>query len=392
MAARDVDRTPPTLAVGLPVGRIAGVEVRLHWSWWIAAALLTVAFAGSVFPDAVPGLSSRSYLAMGLITAFLFFASLVLHEIAHALAARRHGLPTRGITLWMLGGVAGSGAPFPSAGVEARIALAGPAVTAVLGVVLVAAGQIAGLPDAPAAVLEWLGWTNLLLLAFNMFPALPLDGGRLLRAVLWRISGRLLTATHVASRVSQVLAVMLIALGAASLLLGAVGGLGLAFVGWFVFAAAAAEREAVEAQTALAGVQVAEAMTPDPITVSHSATADELLETRRRTGHSVYPVVDEYGDSIGLVSARAAQRVPERRRPWVTVHELLAQSPAPLAIDADAELLSAVPALAENTLQRAAVLRAGRLVGLVSLSDVSRAVRLRSEAAAAPPTTGTVAA
>lgn len=392
MAARDVDRTPPGLVAGLPLGRIAGVEVRLHWSWWIAAALLTVAFAGSVFPDAVPGLSSRSYLAMGLITAFLFFASLVLHELAHALAARRHGLPTPGITLWMLGGVAGSGAPFPSAGVEARIALAGPAVTAVLGVVLVAAGQIAALPDAPAAVLEWLGWTNLLLLAFNMFPALPLDGGRLLRAVLWRISGRLLTATHVASRVSQVLAVMLIALGAASLLLGAVGGLGLAFVGWFVFAAAAAEREAVEAQTALAGVQVAEAMTPDPITVSHGATADELLETRRRTGHSVYPVVDEYGDSIGLVSARSAQRVPERRRPWVTVRELLAQSPAPLAIDADAELLSAVPALAENTLQRAAVLRAGRLVGLLSLSDVSRAVRLRSEAAAAPSTTGTVAA
>jgi Zn-dependent protease/predicted transcriptional regulator len=368
------------LAPGAPLGRIAGVEVRLHWTWWLVAALITVALAGSVFPDEVPGLSNGTYAVMGLATAVLFFASLLLHELGHALAARRDGIPTRGITLWMLGGVARSGAPFPSAGVEARVALAGPAVSAVLGAGFVAAGLIAGLPDAVAAVLEWLGWTNLLLLAFNMIPAMPLDGGRLLHAVLWHISGSLLKATRVASRVSQVLAVLLIAAGLAWFLVGAFGGLWVAFIGWFTFSAAAAERAATEARIALAGVQVADAMTSDPITVPPSATADELLEMRRRTGHSVYPVVDEHGDAIGLTSVGSAQLVPERRRQWVTVRELLAQGPAPLAVDADAELTSVVPALVEDRLHRAAVLRAGRLVGLLSLTDVSRTVRLRSAA------------
>ena len=381
--ASNVDRTrrPPArgLAAGVPLARIAGVEVRLHWTWWIAAAVITIGLAGGVFPDEVPGLSNATYVAMGLVTAVLFFASLLLHELGHALEARRDGIPTRGITLWMLGGVARSAAPFPSAGVEARVALAGPAVSAVLGAGLVAAGQIGGLPDSVATVLEWLGWTNVLLLAFNMIPALPLDGGRVLRAALWRLTRNLLKATRIASRVSQALAVIMIVLGFASVLVGAAfGGLWLAFIGWFTFSAAAAEREAAEAQIALAGVQVADAMTPDPITVPPGATADELLETRRRTGHSVYPVVDESGDAIGLVSALAAQRVPERRRQSVTVRELLAQSPAPLALDADADLMSAVPSLAENPLQRAALLRAGRLVGLLSLNDVSRAVHLRT--------------
>jgi Zn-dependent protease len=365
-------------AAGVPLGHLAGVEVRLHWTWWIAAALITIGLAGAVFPGEVHGLSDASYLAMGLVTAVLFFASLLLHELGHALTARRDGIPTRGITLWMLGGVARSGAPFPSPGIEARVALAGPAVTAVLAAAFVAAGQIAVLPDAVAAVLEWLGWTNLVLLAFNMIPALPLDGGRVLRSILWGLSGNLLKSTRVASRVSQALAVVLIVVGFAGLLAGAFGGLWLAFIGWFTFSAAAVEREAAEAQIALEGVQVADAMTPDPITVSPSATTGELLEQRRRTGHSVYPVVDESGDAIGLVSVLSAQLVPERRRQWVTVRELLAHGPPPLALDADAPLTSAVSALAENPLQHAAVVRAGRLVGLLSLADVSRAVHLCS--------------
>ena len=383
-AASKVDRAgraPPTgLVAGAPLGRIAGVEVRLHWTWWIAAAVITLGLAGGVFPDEVAGLSSAAYLVMGVVTALLFFASLLLHELGHALEARRDGIPTRGITLWMLGGVARSGAPFPSAGVEARVALAGPAVSAVLGAAFVGAGQIGGLPDSVAAVLEWLGWTNVLLLAFNMIPALPLDGGRVLRAILWRLSGNLIAATRIASRVSRALAVLLMVLGVAWLVVGAFGGLWLAFIGWFIFSAAAAERGAAEAQIALAGVQVGDAMTTNPTTVPPSAAADDVLEMHRRTGHSVYPVVDEHGDAIGLVSVRSAQLLPERRRQWVTVRELLSQGPAPLAIDADTDLMSAVPALVEDPLHSAAVLRAGRLVGLLSLGDVSRAVRLRSGA------------
>jgi Zn-dependent protease/predicted transcriptional regulator len=375
---------PGRLATGTRVGRVAGVEIRLHWTWLLAALFITAALAGGVFPSVVGGLSSGAYLAMGLVTALLFFVSLLLHELGHALEARREGIPTRAITLWMLGGVAESGGPFRSPGVETRVAFAGPVVSAVLGAALVGAGQIGGLPAAVAAVVEWLGWTNLLLLAFNMIPALPLDGGRVLRAALWRFTGSLLRATRLASRVSRALAVGVMGLGVISFLVsGALGGLWLVFVGWFVFSAATAERGGAQAQVALSGVQVAELMTPDPITVSTAASAADLVQLRRRTGHGVYPAIDEHGDAIGLVSARAAERVPEHRRHWVTVRDLLAGAPYPLAIDAEAEALTVVPALVGNPLHRAAVLRAGRLVGLLALSDVSRAVRVRAGGATA---------
>jgi CBS domain-containing protein len=124
-------------------------------------------------------------------------------------------------------------------------------------------------------------------------------------------------------------------------------------------------------------------MTPDPITVAPSASAGDLLQLHSRTGHSVYPVIDEYGDAIGLVSVFAAERLPDRRRAWVTVRELLSSVPVPLALDADADLLSSVPALVGDPLHSAAVLRAGRLVGLLSLTDVSRAARIRVDGPAA---------
>jgi Zn-dependent protease/predicted transcriptional regulator len=369
-----------TLATGLRVGRLAGIEIWLHWTWLLAAVFIAASLAGSVFPSELGGLSGAAYLAMGLVTALLFFVSVLLHELGHALQARREGIPTRGITLWMLGGAARSGGPFRSAGEEARVALAGPAVSAVLGAALVGAGQIGGLPAAIGTVLEWLGWTNLLLLAFNMIPALPLDGGRVLRAVLWRFSGNLLRATRIAAGVSQVLAVALMCFGAVSLVASAsFGGLWLAFIGWFVFSAATAERGGAEAQVALAGVPVAKLMTPDPITVPATVSAWELLRLSRQTGHSVYPVIDEHGDAVGLIATRQAERLPAHRRDWVTVRELLAAGPHPLAFDAETEALAAVPALLGNPLHRAAVLRAGRLVGLLALSDVSRGVQLRGQ-------------
>lgn len=363
---------------GVRLGRIAGVDVSIHWTWGIAASLIALLLARSVFPDEVAGLSRSTYWTMGVATALLFFVTLLLHELGHALQARREGIPTRGITLWMLGGVAQSGAPFETPGTEARVALAGPAVSLVLGGGLVVVGRLAGIPDAIAAVLEWLGWTNLLILAFNMLPALPLDGGRVLRAALWRFRRDQLRATRDAARVSQVLSGIMIALGVVAWFSGGLGGLWLAFVGLFVWSSGAAERAAAEARAALAGLHVADVMTPDPITIAAGASAEDLLALARRTGHSVYPVVGDRGETIGLVSALSVERLPERRRAWVTVAELLADSPGPLVVDAETEVISTVPALASYPLHRAAVSRAGRLVGLISLSDITRAARWRT--------------
>jgi Zn-dependent protease len=303
----------PSRRRGSPWDASQGIDVRLHWTAIPAAAFVALALATGVFPAAVRGLSGGAYAAMGGATALLFFVSLVLHELGHALETRREGIPTRSITRWMLGGVAESAAPLPTPGAEARAALAGPAVSAALGAALVVIGQLTGLAGAIAAVLEWLGWTNLLLLAFNVLPALPLDGGRVLRAALWRIQRDRLAATRAAARVSRALAVGLIGIGAAGALLGAAAdGLWLAFMGLFVFSAAAAERSAAEAHAALCDVHVHDVMTPNPITIAASASVQDLLELARRTGHAAYPAVDERGELIGLAAILAAQRVTDR--------------------------------------------------------------------------------
>ena len=167
------------------LGRIAGVEIGVNWSWAIVFALIVWSLASAVFPDQNPGHSNGAYIAMALAAAILFFASLLLHELGHAIQARRDGVEIEGITLWLFGGVARLKGELPSAGAEFRIAIAGPLVTLVLGAVFVAIAVLAGLPDAADGVAAWLGYINLFLLVFNLIPALPLDGGRVLRAALW---------------------------------------------------------------------------------------------------------------------------------------------------------------------------------------------------------------
>jgi Zn-dependent protease/predicted transcriptional regulator len=372
-AATDARGGQAAPGMGLHLARVAQVDVFLNWTGLLAAVLLAGVLAAGVFPAQVGGLSDSGYAAMGVAAAVLFFASSLLRELGHALAARREGISTRAITLWMLGGVWHAGGALDTLGGEARVAVAGQAVSALLGAALVGAGEIGGLPGALATVLEWVGAWNLLLLTLNTLPAFPLDGGRLLRAALWRLGGSRLEATRVATRVSQALSIGVILVGVMLVPLRAGLGLWLGFVGWFVFLGATAERRRVEAESALAGVRVADVMTPDPATIAGRSSARELLELRRRTGHTVFPVVDQHGDAIGLISVVSAERLQERRRDWVRVRELLAHSPEPFALEAEAEVLTVVPTLLGHSLHRAVVLRAGRLVGLISLSDVSRA-------------------
>ena len=165
---------------GFEVGRVAGIRIAIHWSWLVVFVLLTWTLSDSVFPGENPGLSDSAYLAMAVAAAVLFFTSLLLHELGHALQARREGVEIDGITLWLFGGVARFRGMFPSAGAEFRIAIAGPLVSLAIGVVFVLAAWLLRLPRAVDGVASWLGFINLFLLVFNLIPALPLDGGRVL--------------------------------------------------------------------------------------------------------------------------------------------------------------------------------------------------------------------
>src|SRR5918996_3003158 len=182
----------------LVLGRIAGIRIGIHWSWVFVFTLFVWTLASGVFPSTNPDLSDEAHLAMAVVAAVLFFVSVLLHELGHALQARRERIEIEGITLWLFGGVATLRGGFQSAGAEFRIAVAGPLVSLALGILFVALALV-GLPEAADAVVAWLGYVNLSLLVFNLVPAVPLDGGRILHAAIWYFRGDFGTATRIGS-------------------------------------------------------------------------------------------------------------------------------------------------------------------------------------------------
>jgi Zn-dependent protease len=241
-------------------------------------ALIVWSLAAGVFPSQNPGLSDGVHLAMAIVAALLFFASLLLHELGHAWQARREGMEIDGITLWLFGGVSQFKTRFSSAAAEFRIAVAGPLVSLGLGVGFVLLA-LAGLPSAVDGVVAWLGYINLSLFAFNMIPALPLDGGRVLRAALWQARGDLAWATQVAARIGQGFAYLFIGLGLAMFIFqGSFSGAWLAFIGWFLLQAAGSEARYVATEAALDGLRVRDLMIRDPVTVDPDLTVGRFMD------------------------------------------------------------------------------------------------------------------
>jgi Zn-dependent protease len=236
----DGRRTP-----SLRLGRFGGVEVRIDWSWLLIFALIVWSLAEGVFPSQNPGLSDGVHVGMALVAALLLFASVLLHELGHAWQARREGVEIDAITLWVFGGVAQIKGRFPGAGAEFRVAVAGPLVSVALGVVFVLIA-LADLPSAVDGVGAWLGYANLSLAVFNLIPALPLDGGRVLHAALWRASGDLGWATRLASAIGQGFGYLFIAGGIAMFVVnGSFSGAWLVLIGWFVLQGARAEGRSI---------------------------------------------------------------------------------------------------------------------------------------------------
>lgn len=380
------------LHAGVTLGRVAGVEIGINWSWLVVFGLVIWSLGAAVFPEENPGLSDTAYMAMAVVAAVLFFASLLLHELGHAMQARRDGMEIEGITLWLFGGVARFKGMFPSAGAELRIALAGPAVSLALGVAFTAVAKLASLPGAVDGVLTWLGRMNLILLAFNMLPALPLDGGRVFRALAWQATADFARATRIAGGVGRAIGQAMIVGGALlAFLYGAPGGIWIALVGWFLSAAATAEARYAEISTILEGVTVRDAMVHEPVTAPAGMTLDRFMnEIHMRRRYSSYPVVGADGSLAGLVTFTAAAAVPTERWPLTRVSDVALSAEAATVVDADSPLGDATFELTAAPAQRALVTEDGRLGGLLSITDVSRLLQLRRAGAgrAAPDVSG----
>jgi Zn-dependent protease/CBS domain-containing protein len=362
----------------IQLGRIYGIQIGVNWSWLVVFALILWTLAAGIFPETNPGLSDGTYLGLAIVASVLFFVSLLLHELGHAVQARRDGMEIDGITLWLFGGVARFKGMFPSAGAEFRIAIAGPLVSLALGVLFVLiAGLVTG-EERIDAVAAWLGYINLTLLVFNLLPALPLDGGRVLHSALWRARNDFRWATRLAAGVGRGFGYLLIAVGVAMFIFqGSFSGAWLAFIGWFLLQAATAEDRYAVVSEALANLHVRDLMVRDPVTVQADTTLgrfmDEVAWNRRFT---TYPVLED-GQVVGLLSFRSVADVPRTEWDRRTVRERMTELDKVPLLEEDDDAVDALAELGEANIHRGLVVQDGnRLAGLISITDLARALEV----------------
>ncbi|MDQ4070402.1 MAG: CBS domain-containing protein, partial [Actinomycetota bacterium] len=358
--------------------RVRGIPIGINWSWLFVFAIVVWSLSTVLFPATYPGLEGTAYLAMAVVAAALFFGSVLLHELGHALRAVREGMQIEGITLWLLGGVAKLRGTPPSPGVEFRVAVWGPAITLALAAAFGLAallGDRLGAPRPIQGVVDYLARINALVLAFNLVPALPLDGGRVLRAWLWRRQRSFPAATRSAAKAGQAFGFMLVAVGLLELFTGSgLGGIWFAFLGWFLIQASQAEATMAAVRQALVGAKVRDLMTSDVVTVPPdlpvAALVDHGVAGRR---FSTYPVVSN-GALVGTVSLKAAAAVPPGERGSVRVRDVMVPATQVAALAPDDDVFSSLQAL--EPARRGVVVEDGRLVGVLSASDVARAVEV----------------
>ena len=353
---------------------ILGFKVQVDASWLFLALLVTWSLAMSLFPAWYAGLSIAAYWWMAVFSMLGLVFSLIFHELAHSLVARRFGLQIRGITMFIFGGVAEMEEEPGSPRAEFLMAVAGPIASAFLALaflVLVAMGSALGVADPVLGVLDYLSFVNGLIAVFNLLPGFPLDGGRMLRAALWHFKGSLREATRIASRWGQGLGVALMALGGLNVLTGNfVGGMWWFLIGLFLHGAARASFTQLLTRQAFEGETVRRFMTKNPITVPPDLTLDGFVEAYLyRSHHDLYPVTDA-GRLIGGMSVRQLKGVPQEDWHLLRVAEVLEPSTPQNTVSADTDAVRAMALMQQNTLSRLMVVDGDRLVGIVTLKDM----------------------
>lgn len=368
---------------GITLFHLFGFRVKADVSWLFLATLVTLSLATGYFPYRYPDLSPRIYWWMGLVGAVGLFASIVFHELCHSLVARQYGLPIRGITLFIFGGVAEMEEEPPTAKAEFLMAIAGPISSGVLslslfGVTAVAEG--AGAPVSVSGVTAYLAFINMLLAVFNLVPAFPLDGGRMLRAALWYWKGDLRWATRIASDAGSAFGFLLIALGLMNLLQGNwVGGIWYGLIGLFIRAAAASSYMQMQTRQFFEGEPVSRFMIRDPIVVPPDITVQQLVDDYvYGYHHELFPVTADTR-LMGCVGIREIKPIPREKWGWVLVRDIMAGCSAENTVSADEDSVRALGLMRRTGNSRLMVVQDGRLVGLVTLKDLLHLISLKMD-------------
>jgi Zn-dependent protease/predicted transcriptional regulator len=356
---------------GIPFGRIFGISLRLNPSWFVIFILVTWALAGSYFPSTYPAWTLTEKISAGVITSLLFFASVLAHELMHSLVAQREGITVKSITLFIFGGVSEIAGEPKTSGDEFRMALAGPLTSLVLGAVLfgiwMGLRHAVGAGEFGAAIAYWLGIINLSLGAFNLIPGFPLDGGRVLRSILWGRNGDLRGATKTASQIGRVVAYIFIFIGIFLVFTGNwLNGIWLGLIGWFLDNAAVGSYRQVQLNDLLSGHKVSEAMTHDCVSVPPGVTADHIINEYALTkGQQCFPVMD--GEKLeGMVSFDSLRGVArESRRDKTAAQIMTPLSKLRWVIPSD-DLTKVLALMTENDVSQVPVVQDAKVVGLIS--------------------------
>lgn len=367
---------------GIRIAKIFGIDIFLDGSWFLIAFLITWQFVDFLSKSTDLGLSEGAYLAMGLVAAFVFFASLLAHEMSHALVARSHGISVRSITLFIFGGVAQITKDPETPGDEFKVAAVGPLTSLVLGGTLIGLGYVADLSGVMvAATIFWLtGSLNLVLAIFNLLPGFPLDGGRVLRAAVWKVTGDVVKATRVASIGGRAVAALLIAYGLFEIIAqGSIDGVWLILIGMFLNQAASSGLQQLVVRRALEGVEARDLMSPDPVCIPGNLrlaeAVDQYFLVRR---HTAFPVVG-YGNQVeGIVTLQMLRNTARDKWPTLTIRQIMVPLSPEISIFPQEPVASLMERLDQNPAGRFLVMDGDRLEGILSSSDIARHLRVRA--------------
>jgi Zn-dependent protease/CBS domain-containing protein len=369
------------------LGRLFGIEIGFNWSLIFIFALIAWTLATGVLPQDVPGQGQVAYWVAGAAGAIVFYACLLAHELSHALVARREGIKVAGITLWLFGGVSRLEGDPKSAGAEALIAGVGPLTSFAIALIAWALAPATSANALISDLLSWLAFVNLALGLFNLVPAFPLDGGRLLSSMFWWRSGSRQRGVHNAVRIGRLFAYLMIAIGVLELFNGAVvDGIWIAFIGWFLLSAGSSEEAGTTIRALLKSVPVSAAMTSPVVTVPDWLTVEQFLESvAPQHRFTTYPVHDPSGTLTGVVRLSELVRVasPDRARKRLSdCGRPISQVPSARR---DEDLAALIERLGAGFDQRVLVFDQGQLVGIVSPVDVTRVLTIRQTLRAGTP-------
>jgi Zn-dependent protease len=367
------------------LGKLFGIEIGLHYSWFLIALLITMSVAAQ-FQASHAEWGSRVIWALAILTALLFFVTLLAHEMSHALVARSRGLTTKAITLFALGGLAQIEKEPEDAKTEFLVGIAGPLSSAVIGVVSLGIAWALGwhvltTPATPIrAMFVWLGYINLSLAAFNMIPGYPLDGGRILRSILWLTSRDALKATFRAATVGKIIALLFIAFGIFQFFGGAgFGGLWIAFIGWFLLQAATASASSVALTTGLKGVRVSDVMTADCVTLDGNMNVEQFVEGYMlRSGKRCF-VVAQNGEVAGLVTAHEIKELERPRWPYTTLSDIMRPLDQLHTVAPATPVMEALETMGRDDVNQLPVVSGSHLDGIITRANVLQFLQTRAE-------------